>query len=528
MAPAFLCGSDEGIRLATLRAVLTGERQQARIPRVIAPLWLRVVMPSVTDLFFVATFLLLTLSAWAARLLWDTSTGWHIRNGERIIHTLTIPRTDPFSYTMAGQPWYAWEWLWDAFNGLLHQHFGLSGVVALTAVLIALTFAWLYRTAAERSGNVVVAAVLTLLALAASSIHFLARPHVVSWVFTLVVIRELDRLERDSRRALWMLPVVFAFWANLHGGFVFGLALITVYALAAALERQQMMARRLAGVFATSVIATVLNPYGLKLHWHILRYLASGEQMNRIDEFLSPNFHDLQPRLFLLLILTAVATLFAARQVRWKSLLVAVLAIATGLLAARNIPFASILLVYASAPLLADLLRSSPFQRLATVGERLHFVDTGFRGHLLPRVVVVALFGAFFAGLPLPGAHWTTARVPEKAAQYVVNTLGERDHVFAPDYWGGYLTYSFAQQGFRVAQDDRSDLYGDQRFRQYLDVTSVAPDWRTVMDDWQVRTALVPAESSLSSVLAASPNWKQVYGDAIATVFVRTQAEGAR
>jgi hypothetical protein len=485
-------------------------------------------MPSIADLFFVAMFLSLTLSAWAARLLWDTSTGWHIRNGERILHTGAIPRTDPFSYTMAGQPWYAWEWLWDAVNCLLHQHFGLSGVVALTAVLVGLTFALLYRTTAERSGNAVVSAVLALLALAASSIHFLARPHVVSWLLTLVVIRELDSVERGSRRGLWTVPLVFALWANLHGGFVFGLALIGAYAVASALERDRFMTSRLAGLFAMSAAATVLNPYGLKLHSHILRYLASGQQMNRIDEFLSPNFHDLQPRLFLLLVLTAVATLFAARQVRWKTLLLAILAIASGLMAARNIPFASILLAHVSAPLLANLLRNTRFQRLAEVGERMHFVDNGCRGHLLPRVLVIALFGALFAGLPLPNAHWTASRVPEKAAQYVVNTLGARDHVFAPDYWGGYLTYSFAQQGFRVAQDDRSDLYGDQRFGQYLKVVNAAPDWQAVMDKWQVRAALVPADSSLRSVLAVSPAWKQVYGDSIATVFVRTRAEDGR
>lgn len=485
-------------------------------------------MPSVEDLFFITTFLLLTLSAWAARLLWDTSTGWHIRNGERILHTLTIPRTDPFSYTMAGQPWYAWEWLWDAINGALHQHFGLSGVVALTAMLIALTFALLYRTAADRSGDVVVSATLTLLALVASSIHFLARPHVVSWLLALVVIRELDSLERGSRRALWTIPLTFALWANLHGGFVFGLALIGVYAVAAALEREQLMARRLAGLFAMGAAATVLNPYGLKLHWHIVRYLASGQQMNQIDEFLSPNFHDLQPRLFLLLVLTTTATLFAARQVRWKTLLLAVLAIVSGLMAARNIPFASILLVYASAPLVADLLRHGRFQQLAAAGERMHFVDGGLRGHLLPRIIVIALFGTLFTGLQLPGAGWTASRVPEKGAQYVVNSLGARDHVFAPDYWGGYLTYSFASQGFRVAQDDRSDLYGDQRFRQYLDVMNAAQDWRRVIGDWQIRTALVPTDSSLSSVLAAAPDWKQVYSDSIATVFVRTQTAGGR
>jgi hypothetical protein len=301
-----------------------------------------------------------------------------------------------------------------------------------------------------------------------------------------------------------------------------------MYCAAAMIERKSLLARRLAGVLVISAAATVINPYGLKLHLHIISYLASGAQLNHIIEFLSPNFHELQARFFLALIAIAVAGFSAIPRAPWKELLLVVLAVATGLLGARNIPTSSILIVYSTAPLLAGILDSSGFQRLAAVGARLNRVDEQFKGHLLPTLAVISLFALLAGGYALPNARWAPSRVPTKAAAFVVNELGAHEHVFATDFWSGYLIYTFADQGFRVAVDDRSDFYGDKRFGQYRELANAGPDWRRVMDDWQIRYAMVPADSSLRAVLATSPDWNEKYSDKIAAVFVRSASGTAQ
>src|SRR5947209_8478037 len=249
------------LRLATM-AVTRTEQRARTVSNQNLPLWARIALPSVADLMFVTVLLAFTLGPSASGLLWDTSTGWHIRNGENILRTLRIPHIDPFSYTMAGQPWYAWEWLWDAVNGGFHVQFGLSGVVLFSALALGLTFAVAYLTIARRCGNSLIAVVLTLVTLTASSIHMLARPHLVSWLLTLVVVRELETVDGVSRRAFWTVPLIFGCWANLHGGFVFGLALTAVYAIGAALERTPVLAKRFTALLALSAAATALNPYG--------------------------------------------------------------------------------------------------------------------------------------------------------------------------------------------------------------------------------------------------------------------------
>jgi len=125
--------------------------------------WFRFVFPSVSDLLFLVLLFSLTCGILAPRLLGDAGIGWHIRNGQLIVHSHTITRADPFSSTMNGRAWYAWEWLYDATFANIHGWLGLNGVVFFSAVIIAACFALTLRLALVRGAGLPVALVLTLL-----------------------------------------------------------------------------------------------------------------------------------------------------------------------------------------------------------------------------------------------------------------------------------------------------------------------------------------------------------------------------
>src|SRR5258708_27339200 len=93
--------------------------------------WARFVFPCVRDLIFLLAFWALLVGPLSNRPLADADIGWHIRTGEQILATHSIPRVDSFSSTMQGQPWFAWEWLYDALLGVVHRSMGLNGVVWL-------------------------------------------------------------------------------------------------------------------------------------------------------------------------------------------------------------------------------------------------------------------------------------------------------------------------------------------------------------------------------------------------------------
>src|SRR5580700_9918905 len=343
----------------------------------------RWLIPSIGDLIFVALLGLLGFTGLSVRLLGDAGIGWHIRTGQMILATHAIPRVDPFSSIAAGGPWYAWEWLYDSVVGWLESVAGLNGVVLFTALIIAGLFAWTFRLLLRRGTNVLVALVLVLLAESGAMIHVLARPHVVSWLFTVAWFCILESGEKGcagshlassaSQRSwqLWLLPPLMVVWVNVHGGFLVGFALLAIYWLGAVWQwfslkgdrfediLQKIRAGRRAWALTfTGVVraaATLVNPYGVRLQVHIYRYLSNRFLMDHIDEFQSPNFHYVAQKCFAaVLLLTLVALAAKRRKASASQSLVILFAVYSGLYASRNIPVSSLLLILLIGPWLSD------------------------------------------------------------------------------------------------------------------------------------------------------------------------------
>jgi hypothetical protein len=534
----------------------------------------RFLIPSVRDIVFIFLFWSLLAGALSNRPLADADIGWHIRTGELILATHSLPRTDPFSSTMQGQPWFAWEWLYDLALGILHQACGLNGVVWLCALLIAATFALLLWELVQRGTGLLLAIVLMLLAEAASAIHLYARPHIVSWLFTLLWFIALQRWEQRShhpqgsmpRWLPWFFPLSMLLWVNLHGGWLFGLALLGIYALAAWVEswratdafaavRESQRAYSMTVTWGVSAVATLANPFGWRLHAHIYRYLSDRYLMNRIDEFRSPDFHGWAERCFaviLVLVLLAFAGTSSPQddrrlrlKVRPSDLLVVVLAVCAGLYSSRNLPVSSMLLVLVAGPVLWGnivALADKPgawrwlrniVSRVSNFSNRMDAEEMQFRGHLWPLVIAslalaICLEGGWLGSRRLIRSEFDPKQMPVAAVKFLQYEAqgGERskkgrEPVFSTDAWGGYLIYRMYPER-KVVVDDRHDLYGSDRVRQYLILTQGEAGWQKVLKDWNIQTALLPADSTLTNLLRELPQeWREVYGDKVAVLFLK-------
>jgi hypothetical protein len=189
--------------------------------------------------------------------------------------------------------------------------------------VIAGVFAWLFRLLVARGADFLVAFGLMLLTTLASMIHFLARPHVVSWLLALAWFWILESAEKDGRlRRLWILPVLMVVWVNVHGGFLVGFVLLGIFWVGAAWEwwttradRMEDVMRRIGAgrrvreltwVGVTSTAASLVNPYGWKLHEHVYGYLTNRFLMDHIEEFQSPNFHRVAEKCFAGMILITI------------------------------------------------------------------------------------------------------------------------------------------------------------------------------------------------------------------------------
>ncbi|HXW93582.1 MAG TPA: hypothetical protein VEK33_23740 [Terriglobales bacterium] len=513
------------------------------------PGWLRLLVPSLADMLFVALLLGLSCGALGRLLLRDADIGWHIRNGEQMLATHTIARADSFSSTMSGHTWYAWEWLYDVWVAKLRHAFGLNGVVFYTAAIIAATFVLALHVGLRRGATLPVMLVLLLLALGAAAVHFLARPHVFSWLFTVIWFALLDSAsdEHQEDRSLLWLPPLMILWVNLHGGFVLGLLLLAIYLVGGGIEYlsrregRAALAKRMRWLSAVSMLtfaASLVNPYGYQLHAHIYRYLSDRFLMNQISEFLSPDFHGGAQQCFALLLIAAIVAIATARQaIKPSQLLVVISAAYLGCYATRNLPTSGLLIALVVAPILSDSLayatRSSTMAlwlkelltRIDSFGSRMRRLELGFRGHFwMVAVFVLGLWACFDQGRVGPTrlfhAYFDAKRFPVEATNYI-SAHRIREPIFSLDYWGGYLIYRIYPES-KVVLDDRHDLYGDRFFKDYLKVVSVQPGWEKVLNDLGVDWVLVPGSSSLANMLRLTREWTVAHEDGTAILFQRT------
>jgi hypothetical protein len=485
--------------------------------------------PSLADLLFIILLASLTMGALEPRLLGDAGTGWHIRNGEIMLQTRAVTRADPFSSSMGGQPWYAWEWLYDGAVAAIHHAAGLNGVALLTAFLIAASFFLLFRLMLAGGSDLLLAVILLVLSVGASAIHLLARPHVVSWLLTLVWFHLLDSAEStgNSRRICW-LPVIMLLWVNVHGGFLLGFVLLAIYLAAALMRRRENREyiRRLLVAGGLSFAATFVNPYGYKLHIHVYQYLTNRFLMSHIEEFASPDFHGVGQQCFLLLLLISIVAVAMRReQVRASGLLLMLFAAYSGLYASRNLPVSSMFLVLVAGPVLSGAMAASSgvFRRIHAFSERMGRIESRSRAHLWPLAAI--LLGVWITaaqgsvgGHKVMDAHFDGKRFPVDGASAMEST-GLPAKVFAPDYWGGYLIYRFYPR-MKVVVDDRHDLYGETFLRQYLATIHVVPGWTKLLDENQVDWALLPASSSLATALKQT-KWPVRFEDGTAVLLER-------
>lgn len=490
--------------------------------------FLRLFAPSVPDVLFCA--LLLTLCAGRSgfeALLADGDTGWHIRTGQLVLHKGVPPFVDPFSFSRAGQPWFAWEWLADAIFAAVFAWRGIGGVAAFAATVLCgaavLLFAWLLR----RESGLWVAAGVTLAVVSASSIHYLARPHIFSILLYTASLWLIDEDRSHPSRRVWLLIPLSALWVNLHGGVVslpLTLGLLTIVSLG---ERPARAARRYAVLGLLCLAATLVNPYGWRLDVHIVRYLNASWILDYVQEFQSPSIRSESMVIFAILLLagTALVSRAFSRRQYFEGALVLLWGFAA-LRSARHIPFYAI----SAAPLLAlelSLAWRAISQHAPAGAAHRVFWELGKE---LGRSRRVSLWLAFASAGVLAAAPadigFPDRKFPVQAVEQTRNWLtpaGAMPRLLTSDAWADYIIFRLYPSQ-RVFFDGRSDFYGPNLGADYRALNEAAFNWREVLDRYGFQAALLPHSWPLSTVLGREPGWREVYRDQLAVLCVR---EGA-
>jgi hypothetical protein len=501
------------------------------------------VLPGLTDIVILLPFIFVLRSQQGLSfLLGDSDTGWHLRTGEWILANGRVPTTDLFSYTKAGQPWFAWEWLWDLCFGWIHAQAGLAGVVIVSLLMISAALVLVLRTALRRCDNALLVFGLVWLGAYVSTIHWHARPHLVTLLLAAIFISILDRVRDGNFALLWWLPALSVVWTNMHGAFFVGIMFLGAFAAGELcgwlVERDPARARvhlgRVMPYVVTAVgclICSVLNPYGYRLHVHIFRYLFQENHTQTVNEFQSLSFHHPTGLCFGIILALGVAAAFWHLTRKEFSLAILILGWWwLALYSGRNIPIFLIVAIPPVAQAIQEMLTvlqnsdtSARLKRAVTslleVGSEAAAMERHWRVHLIS-AVPVALIAAVSLGANPPAAlhaQFLSERFPVAAVdRFLTHCAPVR--IFAHDQWGGYLIYRLYPR-VKVFTDGRSDFYGPKFGEDWLRIVTGRYDWQQQLDKFSVDTVLLPGNSPLASTMKETRRWHVVYDDGTAIIF---------
>jgi hypothetical protein len=450
----------------------------------------------------------------------DPDYWWHVRTGQEIVESGSLPRFDIYSHTAAGQPWVTHEWLTELVFYRVQQSVGYVGNVALFGLLGALTALIVYATCRLHGLGEPAAALLMLWAAAMGMAMANVRPQTLTNLLVAACALLLTLYKQGHPRALWPLPPLLALWVNLHGGYVIGLVLLGLTlvgeAVARVLERPAAPVRPLLLVTALSIGATLLNPHGLEALRYPFSYVGSSNgSMRFITEWQSANFHSHELLIFASSLLLAVFLGVGRRPLGPTELFWSLLLALMALQSARHIPLFAIVVT----PLLAARLRTE----LPSLGNTL----AAWRRPallsvtwLLVGMALIKTVGTAEARERLQvGVEPGTTIVPAGAVQYL-RTHDLPGKLFNAYYWGGYLIYRLYPSQ-PVFIDGRADVYGDQLMERYVQVVTLQPNWRQILEQHDVRIVLVEKDSPLAVTLVDDAGWQEVYRGAVEQLFVR-------
>jgi tetratricopeptide (TPR) repeat protein len=483
------------------------------------------------------------LLALSIRQVGSLDIGFHLKAGQWILSGHGWPRNDPFTFTLADHAYVDTSWGFQVLAALAHRLAGPAGLVAFQVVTVLSTFGILWRTCRLAPVDPAVLIVLLLLGTLASELRFEPRPELVSFVLLATTLHVLHRHALGLASPLWLLPVLFLVWANIHALWVLGFVGLGAFCLGLLIHHRRLD-RRLLAWGAASLAATLVNPYGIRGVLFPIQLLSRFRQGNifadTIGEFVSPlslhlpaelPFYPVSAigafRALAILALPAAAVALAKRRAWCVLVLVAYLLLAVAMI--RNVP----LFVVGGLPVIAWGLPVSTWPLRWRVACACRC--------LLERAVVVAVaivaavlllrvvHDAHYVSARRPdrfGWGWNTADLPVEATRFALDA-GLRGRMLNELGLGGYLMWALPEPVFI---DGRLEVVGEQFFTYYLEALNSEKGLEACVQRYGIQWVVFRYASNprLLSHLSGDARWQLAYFDSVAAIFVRASPEARR
>lgn len=455
----------------------------------------------------------------------DPDVWWHLRTGQWMIEHGGVPTTDPFSAFTMGKPWVAYSWLFDLLIYGLYRAFGLTGLVVYTAAMLLLIAVALH--ALVRRCAIPFFEEVGLLGLALCGLLPLVSPR--PWLFTILFfVVELNVIltARGSGRTrpLWLLPPLFALWANLHIEFVYGLLILGLAGVEpivarlfhAGRDETGLPTRSWALVLIACVAATLATPYHVFQYREIAAYVTQSGGFSYIAELHPLAINSIGNWAVLAMTLTCVFLMGRSRDVSVLETFLLLTGVGLSFRSSRDAWVVDVL----SLGIIATI--------------RAHRVDgpdrfpltSGRTAVVACATIAVVVISGLNRKVSQRGLSAALAEHYPVAAAAVIDERGYGGPLYNHFDWGGYLIWRLPR--LPVSIDGRALLYGGARIQQQMKTWAGEPEWKNDPDLSKARLVILQARLPLTSLLRVDPRFDVAYEDHVAVVFVVRGALGRK
>src|SRR4030042_4000464 len=466
---------------------------------------------------FIFIFLLST------KVITDTDLGWHILVGEHVAKTLSVPKTDLFSFSQPNYPYVYHSWATDVMIFTSYKCLGLWGVTIFYAVITTLSVFFLYRTSVLISGKV---NYLFFLWVAPLAFTFAGgRTRAMGFLLMTILYFLFTKFQLKNSRAIWLAPLIFFLWANLHGSFILGIGVFAVLRITFRFFSKESEItskfKSLLIIFFLSLVSTLANPYFFRA-WKqaVVMTLNStlALQSTNIDwgSLINPSGGGW---FFAIIVAVVIFVLFfrktkIARAQKFLLLLFFILSLLTARFAmalfAFFVPIANQLLWDITSRINKQVLNSITVKGFLAVLFVVLFLTAV--GNLAETSLANRSFKEYSYYLEKFSANrilyppW-----PYETNLFVKENLQDR-RIFAEANWGSYMIWlNPAQKVFYWGAMDNFIINNRSFVFDYHDIKDAKPDWEEKINQYKIDAFFLPKEFPLVAVLNLRDDWEKIY-----------------
>ena len=444
---------------------------------------------------------------------------WRLRSAADLLRFHTLSRVDTYSFTAAGLPWTNFEWLSDLWFLLAFRTMGLQGLVIVYSSVMMLIFVGVYYRSLRAGADCKDAALATLVGICLARIWLAPRPVLFGWLCLTGLLLVLDHFRRTGN-ALWLLPPLFIIWVNLHGSWIYGIAILTLTIAAGLVQGNWGLVvsnrwrpaelRKLLLVLGASIAALFVNPFGYKMVVFPLSFYRMSGFMKYSQYWHSVDFGTFYGKMVLVsIVMLFAAALLSRRSWRLDEVLLIAFALWSGLSHVRFMDFAAIIIV----PILAPHLKLLPPY------------EPNLDKPWLNAGVMAAIIAWIVFSFPSENQlqKKLDGQYPASALEYMQqHQINGR--IFNPDEFGGFIEWKAPD--LKSFVDGREVFVRNGVFDDSMRALLIQRPFE-VLEKYHVDYVLIRPNRPLGYLLQHSPYWRLLYHDKVAALFERRRTEFA-